>query len=128
MRVLSKEGVTMAVATGCCRPSGELKMRVAKLGGFLATGAYSEGMEDRHEILQRAIEQAEEVMGSVVRSEEVLFFGDKPWDVESARRVGVHFAGIAINESAANGLRKAGAGWIFRDYHEALQRWEEGEV
>lgn len=127
---LSREPAwAVAVASGCWRGSGELKLRAAglELGGVPA--AYAEDGDSREEILLAALARARE---SCRREnfEKVVSLGDGLWDVRAARNLGFAFVGVGSGERAER-LRAAGASHVvedFRDYDRLIRSLTESEV
>jgi phosphoglycolate phosphatase-like HAD superfamily hydrolase len=128
-RLGREPGWAVAVASGCWRGSGEMKLGAAglELGGVPA--AYAEDGLSREEILLAAVARAREFYGRE-SFERVVSLGDGLWDVRTARGLGFAFVGVGGGERA-EGLRRAGASHVvedFRDYGRLLRCLEEAEV
>lgn len=128
-RLGREPGWALAVASGCWRGSGELKLRAAglELGGVPA--AFAEDGLSREEILLAAVARAREFYGCG-GFEKVVSLGDGLWDVRAARSLGFAFVGVA-GGGRAEGLRRAGASHVvedFRDYERLIRCLEGAEV
>jgi phosphoglycolate phosphatase-like HAD superfamily hydrolase len=119
----------VAVASGCWRGSGVLKLRAAGLELGDAPAAFAEDGVSREEILRAAVSRARELYRQE-SFERVVSLGDGLWDVRAARNLGVPFVGVARGARAKK-LRRAGASYIiedFRDYGRLMRCLTEAEV
>ena len=128
-RLGREPGWAVAVASGCWRVSGLMKLRAAglELGG--APAAFAEDGLSREEILLAAVARAREVYG-VESFERVVSMGDGLWDVRAARNLGFAFVGLARGARAKR-LRRAGASHVvedFKDYGRLMRCLTEAEV
>jgi len=115
-----RAGVPTALATGCIEASARLKLAGAALDRFFPCGAFCRGVEERSEILLRAVQGAAEHYERVFAPSEVVYFGDGLWDVEAVSEVGMRFVGVAATPERERSLRAAGATTIIRNYLEPL--------
>ncbi|HEX8500042.1 MAG TPA: HAD family hydrolase [Pyrinomonadaceae bacterium] len=128
-RLGREPGWAWAVASGCWRGSGELKLRAAGLETGGAPAAFAEDGLSREEILLAAVARAREFYGCE-NFERVVSLGDGLWDVRAAQNLGFAFVGVGSGERAAE-LRQAGASHVvedFTDYERLIRCLSESEV
>ena len=122
-------GWALAVASGCWRGSGLMKLRAAGLELGDVPAAFAEDGESREEILSAALARAGEFYGTG-SFERVVSLGDGLWDVRAARNLGCPFVGVARGARAKR-LRAAGASHVvgdFKDYGRLMRCLTEAEV
>lgn len=103
-----------ALATGCWRPSAEMKLRAAGIRYEGVPGGFSEDGAARERIVRAAIRRAGEAYERT-SFDRVVSVGDGPWDVRTAANLGLPFLGIGAGERADR-LRAAGAKYIIEHY------------
>jgi phosphoglycolate phosphatase-like HAD superfamily hydrolase len=127
---LRESGVwAVALATGAWRRSVEFKTQRAGLPIADIPSAFAEDGPSRESIVLTAVERAAVHYGQH-RFERIVSVGDAPWDVRTARKLGLPFLGIAT-EPRASALRKDGASHVIEDYRNAaqcLQYFEEAQT
>ena len=128
-RLRREPGWGVAVASGCWRDSGMMKLSAAGLKLDDSPAAFAEDGLSREEILLAAVSRASEFYreGSFER---VVSLGDGLWDVRAARNLDFPFVGVARGARAKK-LRRAGASHIledFTDYGRLLRFLTEAEV
>lgn len=106
---LARRGWRLALATGCVEASARFKVERAGLSRWLHTGGFSEDHVDRAEILRTAVERSGP-------ASEIVYFGDRPWDLRAAKARGIRFLGVNTREDGRNDLLRAGAALVFPDY------------
>ncbi len=74
---LRQRGATLGVATGNLREIGEAKLRRAGLLDFFTVGGWSDGFEQRPDMIRNAI-------GLVTRGASICIVGDTPADIVAA--------------------------------------------
>lgn len=119
----------VAIATGCWRGSGRLKLSAAGLETGGVPAAFAEDGLSREEILLAALKRARESYGRESFGR-VVSVGDGLWDVSAARNLGFAFVGVGGGERAA-ALREAGASHVvedFKDYGRLLRCLDEAKV
>jgi phosphoglycolate phosphatase-like HAD superfamily hydrolase len=113
---LRRAGWHVALATGGWLASATVKLRAA---GLMATDlpmACADDADSREEIVRLAWQKAEAQAG--VAFHRVVSVGDAPWDVRTARSLGLPFVGIASGV-LADRLRTEGARTIVPDFSDA---------
>jgi phosphoglycolate phosphatase-like HAD superfamily hydrolase len=121
-RLRVEPGWAVAIATGCWRGSGLLKLSAAGLETGGVPAAFAEDGVSREEILLAALRRARESYGRG-GFDAVVSLGDGLWDLCAARNLGFAFVGVGVGERAAR-LREAGASHVIEDFKDypRLQR------
>ena len=122
-------GWAVAVASGCWRESGVMKLKAAGLELGDAPAAFAEDGLSREEILLAASARARESYG-VEGFERVVSLGDGLWDLRAARNLDFSFVGVARGARAKR-LRRAGASHViedFTDYGRLMRCLAEAEI
>lgn len=125
----AEPGWAVAIATGCWRESGLMKLSAAGLETAGVPAAFAEDGVSREEILLAALARARNSYG-LEGFDRVVSLGDGRWDVSAARNLGFAFVGVGGGERAAT-LREAGASHViedFKDYGRLLRCLDEAEV
>lgn len=128
-RLRAEPDWAVAIATGCWRGSGLLKLSAAGLETGGVPAAFAEEGVSREEILLAALKRARESYGRE-GFDRVVSLGDGLWDVSAARNLGFAFVGVGAGERAAM-LRGAGASHVmedFKDYGRLLRCLGEAKV
>lgn len=113
---LRRAGWHFALATGGWLASATVKLRAA---GLVATDlpiACADDADSREDIVRLAWRKAEAQAG--IAFQRVVSVGDAPWDVRTARSLGLPFVGIATG-GLADRLRTEGARTILPDLRDA---------
>ena len=113
---LRRAGWHVALATGGWLASATMKLRAAGLVSTDLPMACADDAESREEIVRLAWQKAEAQAG--VAFHRVVSVGDAPWDVRTARSLGLPFVGIGTG-ILADRLRSAGAKTIVADFSDA---------
>ena len=108
-------GWHLAAATGGWRESALFKLEAAGLPGAILL-ASSTDARDRVDIFQLA---ADRVRQRSHGEPQIVLVGDGEWDVRVARSLGWRFVGIGEG-AKADGLRRAGAEHVIRDFTDQL--------
>lgn len=128
-RLRVEPGRAVAIATGCWRGSGLMKLSAAGLETGRVPAAFAEDGVSREEILLAALRRARECYGRE-SFDRVVSVGDGLWDVSAARNLGFAFVGVGGGTRAAM-LREAGASHViedFKDYGRLLRCLDEAKV
>jgi phosphoglycolate phosphatase-like HAD superfamily hydrolase len=128
-RLGREPGWAFAIASGCWRASGVMKLLAAGLEATNVPAAFAEDGVSREEILLAAVALAREAYGRE-EFDGVVSIGDGLWDVRAARNLGFAFLGVGRGADALT-LRAAGASHIvedFTDYERLLRGLTEAEV
>ena len=110
---LRRAGWHVALATGGWLASATVKLRAAGLFATDLPMACADDADSREDIVRLAWHRAEAQAG--VAFQRVVSVGDAPWDVRTARSLGVPFVGVAT-EVLADRLRAEGARTIVADF------------
>jgi phosphoglycolate phosphatase-like HAD superfamily hydrolase len=113
---LRRAGWHVALATGAWLASATVKLQAAGLGAIDFPMACADDAESREDIVQLAWQKAEAQAG--VAFQRVVSVGDAPWDVRTARSLGIPFVGVATGV-LADRLRTEGAQTIVPDFSDA---------
>jgi phosphoglycolate phosphatase-like HAD superfamily hydrolase len=113
---LRRAGWHIALATGGWHASASMKLRAAGIAVTDLPMACADDAESREDIVRLARQKAEQQAGITFRR--VVSVGDAPWDVRTARSLGLPFVGIATGVLAER-LRTEGATTILPDFGDA---------
>ena len=113
---LRRAGWHVALATGGWGPCAAAKLQAAGLVVSDVPMACADDAESREDIVRLAWRRAE--TQARVTFERVVSVGDAPWDVRTARSLGLPFVGIATGV-LADRLRTEGATTILPDFSDA---------
>ena len=128
-RLRGEPGWGVAIATGCWRGSGLMKLSAAGLETSDVPAAYAEDGVSREEILLAALSRARECYGRE-SFDAVVSLGDGLWDVSAARNLGFSFVGVG-GGARASMMREAGASHViedFNDYERLLRCLSEAKI
>ena len=105
----------VAIATGACHASAHFKLSkveidVANLPIASADDAFSRG-----EIVKLAIDRASQMYGQE-SFDRIVSVGDAPWDVSTARNMGLPFVGINGDQQDPDQLERLGAKHVLADF------------
>ena len=106
-------GWDVAIATGNWEQKGRLKLASAGVAHEHVSVGGAEDSEDRAEIIRIAAGRAGKARG-IAGYEKMVFIGDRPWDIDAAKRLKIGFVGIGSGAEAQE-LRDAGAKTILAD-------------
>lgn len=98
---LQGRGAVLGVGTGNLERIGWAKLRACGLREFFSFGGFSDGFEDRGEMICAAVAQAR---GRTRADASVLVIGDTPGDITAARAAGVEVVAVATGIFAASAL------------------------
>ena len=118
-----------AIATGAFHPSAALKLQKAGIDPTKFPLASADDAVSREDILRKAVARASEAYEQE-RFERIVSVGDAPWDVKTARNLGLPFVGITGDQRDPDQLRRLGARHVLPDFtdlaafHQALETAE----
>lgn len=110
---LAANGWKTSVATGCWRPSAQIKLRAAGIRVDDALIACADDAAARTDIVALSRARAESFYAC--EFDRVVSIGDGTWDVETAALLELPFVGVGRGERAER-LRRAGARVVIGDY------------
>jgi phosphoglycolate phosphatase-like HAD superfamily hydrolase len=106
---LRADGVQLGVVTGNTERAAALKLDKVGLGGTFAFGAYGDVSESRADLINVALDAAEELTGKRIDVADVVTVGDTPRDVEAARAVGTKAVAVTTGRFDRATLEITGA-------------------
>ncbi len=121
-QLVENRGWVKALATGCWRPSAEMKLRAASINYQGVPGGFAEDGVARESIVGAAISRSRESYRRE-KFDHIVSVGDGVWDVRTAANLGLAFVGIASG-ARAEMLREAGAKHIIPDFEDADRFFE----
>ncbi|MBN1476497.1 HAD family hydrolase [Candidatus Sumerlaeota bacterium] len=113
-----RDGCAVSLATGCVEISARTKIEAIGLGDVLSDGGFGDLRFDRESLLRDGIAAAERQHGAVFPPERICYFGDRTWDAEGARALGIHFIGVGFRPGAREELEGVGVTRIIDGYGE----------
>ncbi|HEY7184546.1 MAG TPA: HAD family hydrolase [Blastocatellia bacterium] len=120
--LVESRGWSKAIATGCWRPSAEMKLRAASINYQGIPGGFAEDGIARESIVGAAISRSRDSYGRD-NFDRIVSVGDGVWDVETAARLGLAFIGVA-GGARAETLREAGAKHVIPNFEDADRFFE----
>jgi phosphoglycolate phosphatase-like HAD superfamily hydrolase len=111
---LRRDGWAVAIATGSWRACALVKLSAAGLNIEGIPAAFADDGLAREDILTAAQKRAREAHGQA-RFSRAVSLGDAPWDVQTARRLGLPFIGVHAHREAV-ALEEWGASHVLRDF------------
>jgi phosphoglycolate phosphatase-like HAD superfamily hydrolase len=127
--IVGGRGWGKALATGCWRPSAEMKLRAANIRYEGVPGGFAEDGVARESIVNAAITRSRTHYGRE-DFDRIVSVGDGVWDVRTAARLNLAFVGVG-GGARAEMLRAAGAKHVIPDFKDAdrfFQCLEEAEA
>jgi phosphoglycolate phosphatase-like HAD superfamily hydrolase len=124
--LLQDAGYATSLATGAWKNSAQFKLAHALKKDLSLPHSTADDHFSRDDIIKQSILRAGEYY-KCSSFEDIVYFGDGPWDCISARRVGVDFVGV-LDGRSADRLESVGATTFLTDYSqpqkimETLQR------
>ena len=110
----------LGITTGALEAAAHIKLARANLNRFFSFGGYGSDSADRGELTRKAIDRAEEILGSALGSQRVLVVGDTPNDIAAAHAAGAIGIGVASGHSSKQELYGAGADYVLGSLLEEL--------
>ncbi len=105
----------VAIATGACHASAHFKMSKIEIDVANLPIASSDDAFSREEIVSVAIERAAQMYGHG-SFDRIVSVGDAPWDVSTARGMGLPFVGINGDHPDPTQLARLGAKHVLPDF------------
>jgi phosphoglycolate phosphatase len=120
LRQLSRDGHLLGLITGNGDGAAFVKLARGDLMRWFSFGAYATAGVDRADIVRRAVERGEAMLGCDVPNSEIFVVGDTPRDVEAAHAVGCTAIAVATGHHDAEALREAGADHVLDTLEQEL--------
>ncbi len=105
----------LGLATGNFESGARIKLQRAGLDGYFSFGGYGSDAENRTELVQVAIQRAEQYMGGAVPRDIVYVIGDTPRDIKHAKEAGVKTVAVATGRSGLDELAGYNPDHLFFD-------------
>lgn len=118
----------LGVVTGNVAAAGRLKLAAAGIDlDQLPAQGFSDGAQDRAQIVGRALQRGAAVAGYALDPARVAVVGDTPHDMAAARARGCLSVGVTTGDYAADALAAAQADAVLDSLHDLpclIERWE----
>jgi phosphoglycolate phosphatase len=115
LRKLRARGIATAVASGSAAGVGRVKLVAAGLADAFPAAAWGDEVDDRAQLLRRALARAREAHGRPFLAANAVVIGDAPADVEAARAVGARVVAVATGRHSTDELDELGPDATFPD-------------
>ena len=112
---LKREGYIVGLVTGNIEPVAEMKLRKLGIYKFFDLGAFGELSDKRSEMIEHAINTANEKFGKQFTKQTTLYFGDTPLDITAAKAAGVRVVAVATGNHSKDILRKEKPDYLLPD-------------
>ena len=114
---LADYDVVQTVVTGNIKPIAVTKLEVFELAEGLdfEVGGYGSDGDTRPPLVRQAWQRAQHKYGRMFEADHVVVIGDTPFDIATAREVGVHAVGVATGSSTVEDLMAAQASIVLPD-------------
>ncbi len=120
LKQLSRAGHLLGIITGNGDGAAHIKLARGDLNRWFTFGAYASAGVDRAEIVRRAVERGEAMLGRDVPNTEIFVIGDTPRDIEAAHAVDCTAIAVATGHYDAAALRQAGADHVLETLEQDL--------
>jgi phosphoglycolate phosphatase-like HAD superfamily hydrolase len=120
LRQLSRDGHLLGIITGNGDGAAHIKLARGDLNRWFTFGAYASAGVQRADIVRRAIERGEAMLGRDVPNTEISVVGDTPRDIEAAHAAGCTAIAVATGHYDAKALRDAGADHVLETLEQPL--------
>ncbi len=105
----------LGLATGNLESGARIKLQRAELDSYFSFGGYGSDAENRTELIQVAIQRAEQHVGGEVPLDIVYVIGDTPRDIKHAKEAGVKTVAVATGKSDLDELAGYYPDHLFQD-------------
>jgi phosphoglycolate phosphatase len=120
LRQLSRDGHLLGIITGNGDGAAHIKLARGDLNRWFTFGAYASAGLKRADIVRRAVERGEAMLGRDVPNTAIYVVGDTPLDIEAAHAAGCSAIAVATGRYDAAALRNAGAEHVLETLEEPL--------
>lgn len=119
---LSQSGFGMGLVTGNTAPVASLKLELVGLDKYFTFGGFGDESERRADLVNNAIERAEEQYGGQFAKTDVILIGDNTRDVACGLEAGIWTVGVASGPATdEKKLRDSGAHLVLS----SLKEWRK---
>ncbi|MGI6776657.1 MAG: HAD family hydrolase [Acetivibrionales bacterium] len=108
-----KKNMYNIIGTGNMEKSARIKLSAANLDRFFPIGGFSDGEEERWQLIERAISNARLYFGIDFNNENIFIIGDTPRDIECGIKLQVKTIGVATGSYTSERLKQHGADYVF---------------
>jgi phosphoglycolate phosphatase-like HAD superfamily hydrolase len=105
----------LGLLTGNIRLGAEIKLRRYGLWETFEFGGFADDHEDRNHIAAAAYERGRRILGTNLRSDEIVVVGDTPFDVRCAEFIGAKILAVATGGSKYHELKPLAPNWLVHD-------------
>lgn len=120
-----RSDAVIGLATGNFRSGAYLELSRVGLQDFFALGGFGEDGMSRSEVLVRAKQRGETLLGSPLSPDQVLVIGDTLLDIAAAKEAGIPIAAVASGADTYEQLREMQPDLLWRDMREGLRWFQE---
>jgi phosphoglycolate phosphatase-like HAD superfamily hydrolase len=120
LRQLSRDGHLLGLITGNGDGAAFVKLSRGDLMRWFSFGAYATAGVDRADIVRRAVQRGEAMLGCDVPNEDIFVIGDTPRDIEAAHTAGCTAIAVATGHHDAAALEEAGADHVLDTLEQQL--------
>jgi phosphoglycolate phosphatase len=120
LKQLSRDGHLLGLITGNGDGAAFVKLSRGDLMRWFSFGAYATAGVTRADIVRRAVERGEAMLGCDVPNADILVVGDTPRDIEAAHEAGCTAIGVATGHHDAAALTEAGADHVLETLEDDL--------
>jgi phosphoglycolate phosphatase len=107
--------LVLAVMTGNARGVAHAKLRAAGIGHYFEIGSFGDTAEERHELVEVAVDAVEHMHGIRFVESRTVIIGDTPRDIEAGRLAGVSVAAVATGRFSVDVLGEHQPDLLFED-------------
>jgi phosphoglycolate phosphatase len=105
----------LGLLTGNIQLGAEIKLRKYGLWESFQFGGFADDHEDRNHIAVAALERGRRVLGPNLQPQEIIVFGDTPFDVRCGKFIGAKTLAVATGGSKLAELMGCAADWTVQD-------------
>jgi phosphoglycolate phosphatase len=120
LKQLSRAGHLLGIITGNGDGAAFIKLARGDLMRWFTFGAYASAGVGRPDIVRRAVERGEAMLGQDVPNTDIYVIGDTPLDIQAAHAVDCTAIAVATGHYDAAALREAGADHVLETLEEEL--------
>lgn len=113
---IEKRGHFMGLVTGNIEEIAILKLQKTGISSFFLFGGFGDISEDKGDLIEIAIKNAENKIGIKFNKNDVIIIGDTPIDVECGKKSGIKTIAMATGPYSFEELEKCNPDFLFKDY------------
>jgi phosphoglycolate phosphatase len=108
----------LGLGTGNLEAGARLKLKPAGLNRFFNFGGFGSDAEQRPEVLQIGVKQAQAFSGQTIAPGQVLVIGDTQHDVQAGQAIGARTLAVATGPYSVKELQAFQPDWVIQDFTE----------